>query len=333
MKKMLKKMAILVAVLLLVMSVAACGNGGQPAAPAAPAAPVAPAPAEDGQQTFHFGYTSMTQFNPFFVILEQSMREVIEAAGHTMTTLNPAMDQELQINQIEDLIAMGIDAMFVNPVDSGGFLPALILLQEAGIPIINFDTGVDDIHMVDIFVGSDNFNAGYVVGVDLVQRFPEGGPIAILDAPQFESVRDRIDGFMYAIEGHPFNVVFQQTGDGDLEVALGVAEDLLIAHPEVIAIFAGNDPSALGTLAAVIAAGRTDVAVYGVDGSPDAKAAIAAGGPFIGSGAQSPITIGIWSAEYALRILAGETVPAHVPVTTFMINQENVHEFGVEGWQ
>lgn len=287
----------------------------------------------DGERVFHFGYTSMTQFNPFFVILEQSMREVIEDAGHTMTTMNPAMDQETQINQIEDLIAMGIDLMFVNPVDSGGITPALVMLQDAGIPIINFDTDVDDIEFVVSFIGSDNFNAGYVVGLDMMERLPDGGPIAVIDAPAFQSVRDRIDGFMAAIEGHGFEIVFQQDGRGDLETAIGVADDLLVAHPEVLAIFAGNDPSALGTLAAVLAAGRTDVLVYGVDGSPDAKAAMAEGGPFMGSGAQSPISIGRWSAEAALRLLAGETIEAHIPVPTFMINQENVHEFGIDDWQ
>ena len=343
-RRLLTLVALMIAVILVV---AACapGNGQAPAQDPAPAPPAAadPAPADEpadapadpgaDQQVFLFGYTSMTQLNPFFVILESSMREVIEEAGHQMITMNPAMDQELQINQIEDLIVQGIDLMFLNAVDWEGIAPSLFALTNAGIPIVNFDAEVYDIHMVDIFVGSDNFNAGYVVGVDLVERLPEGGPIAILDAPAFASVRDRVDGFMAAIEGHPFDVVFQMNAFGDLEVAQGIAEDLLIAHPNVVAIFGGNDPSALGAYAAVLAAGRDDIFIYGVDGSPDAKAAMAAGGPFVGSGAQSPISIGRLSAEYAIRIMAGESVPDRVPVPTFIINQENVHDFGVEGWQ
>ena len=58
---------------------------------------------------------------------------------------------------------------------------------------------------------------------------------------------------------------------GNLEVAMGIAEDLLQAHSNVVAIFGGNDPTALGALAAANAAGLKDVLIYGVDGSPDIK--------------------------------------------------------------
>ena len=290
-------------------------------------------PANVNGDSFFFGYTSMTQLNPFFVILEESIRDVVEANGHTMVTMNPAMDVEVQINQIEDMIAQGIDAIFLNPVDWEGITPALIMLQDAGIPIINYDAEVYEIDRVTTFVGSDNRNAGRVIGEDLVERFPDGGQIAILDSPTMNSVIDRVDGFLEAIEGAPFEIVFQNDARGDLETALGLADDLLIAHPDVIAIIGGNDPSALGALAAVTAAGRTEIAIYGVDGSPDAKAAMAAGGPFMASGAQSPISIGRMSAEAAMQILAGETVPDRIPVETFLINQENVEEFGVDGWQ
>jgi len=335
----MKKMLILVSLLLTVALLAACGNGAPPAPPAdAPPAdtPAADTPADVGNdgETFVFGYTSMTQFNPFFVILEESIREVVEAEGHTMITMNPAMDVELQINQIEDLIVQGIDAIFLNPVDWEGITPALIMLQEAGIPIINYDAEVYEIERVTTFVGSDNRNAGRVIGEDLVARFPEGGQIAVLDSPLMNSVLDRVEGFLEAIEGAPFDIVFQQDARGDLETALGLAEDLIIAHPDVIAIIGGNDPSALGAMAAVMAAGRTDIAIYGVDGSPDAKAAMAdANMPFVASGAQSPISIGRMSAEAALQILRGESVPARIPVETFLINQENVHDFGIDGWQ
>ena len=355
----MRKLLILTSILLVAtLFLAACGGGGNNAQPVDPGTTVedvetpdvdpvddidepedtngddpSDEPANVNGDSFVFGYTSMTQFNPFFVILEESIREVVEENGHEMITMNPAMDVELQINQIEDLIVQGIDAIFLNPVDWEGITPALIMLQEAGIPIINYDAEVYEIDRVTTFVGSDNRNAGRVIGEDLVARFPEGGQIAVLDSPLMNSVLDRVEGFLEAIEGAPFEIVFQQDARGDLETALGLAEDLIIAHPEVIAIIGGNDPSALGAMAAVMAAGRTDIAIYGVDGSPDAKEAMAAGGPFMASGAQSPISIGRMSAEAALEILAGGTVPDRIPVETFLINQENVEEFGVDGWQ
>ncbi|WP_449620886.1 substrate-binding domain-containing protein [Robertmurraya sp. Marseille-Q9965] len=280
-----------------------------------------------------FGYTSMTQNNPFFIVLEEAIREEVEANGDELITMNPAMDVALQINQIEDLIAQGIDAIFLNPVDWEGIRPALEMLKEANIPIINYDTEVKDFDYVTAYVGSDNKNAGKVAGEDLVERFPDGGKIAVLDSPTMNSVNDRIAGFMEAIEGHNFEIVAQQDAKGDLETALGLTEDILQAHPDIIAIMGGNDPTALGALAAVKAANITDIAIYGVDGSPDAKAAIAEGGPFTGTGAQSPIQIGKKSVEVAYKVLNGEDFEMRTPVETFLINKENVEEYGVDGWQ
>jgi ribose transport system substrate-binding protein len=280
-----------------------------------------------------FGYTCMQLSNPFFTILEKSIREAVEANGDRLITVDPAMDVAKQINQIEDLISQKIDAIFLNPVDWEGIRPALLALQRAKIPVINFDAEVKDMDLVTAYAGSDNFNAGKVCGEDLVKRFPSGGPIAILDSPTMNSVRDRIDGFNEAIKGKGFNVVFQRDALGDLPTALRHTEDLLQAHPEVLAIMGGNDPTALGALAACKTANRTNILIYGVDGSPEAKAAIAEGTQFAGSGAQSPIAIGQESVKLAYKILNGEAFDKRVPVRTFMINKDNVAQYGTTGWQ
>ncbi|WP_163580746.1 sugar ABC transporter substrate-binding protein [Gracilibacillus saliphilus] len=291
--------------------------------------------AAGGENTdgYTFGYTSMTQNNPFFQVLEEAIREKVEANGDELITTNPAMEVELQINQIEDMIAQDIDAIFLNPVDWEGIRPALVMLEEAGIPIINYDTEVKDFEYVTAYVGSDNKNAGKVAGEDLVERFPEGGEIAVLDSPTMNSINDRIEGFMEAIEGHDFEIVAQQDAKGDLETALDITEDILQAHPDIIAIMGGNDPTALGALAAAKSNNIQDIAIYGVDGSPDAKAAIAEGGPFVGTGAQSPISIGEMSVDVAYQILNGEDYEERTPVDTFLINEENVEEYGVDSWQ
>ncbi|WP_208585616.1 sugar ABC transporter substrate-binding protein [Gracilibacillus suaedae] len=288
---------------------------------------------EENSDRYTFGYTSMTQNNPFFQVLEEAIREKVEANGDELITTNPAMEVELQINQIEDMIAQDIDAIFLNPVDWEGIRPALAMLEEADIPIINYDTEVKDFEYVTAYVGSDNKNAGKVAGEDLVERFPDGGEIAVLDSPTMNSINDRIEGFMEAIEGHNFEVVAQQDAKGDLETALDITEDILQAHPDIIAIMGGNDPTALGALAATKSNNIQDIAIYGVDGSPDAKAAIAEGGPFVGTGAQSPISIGEMSVDVAYQILNGEDYEERTPVDTFLINEENVEEYGLDSWQ
>ena len=277
------------------------------------------------------GYTCMDGTNPFFVTLEASIREVVEAHGDELVSLDPQNSNEKQISQIEDLISQGIVAMFVNPVDRDGIIAGLDKLKEANIPMFGFDTEVADMSYLVSYAGSDNYNAGFVCGEDLVAKCPDGGNIIVLDSPTMQSVVDRTNGFLAAIEGKGFTVVSQIDCMGNQEQGNLNGTDALTAHPDAVAIFGGNDPTALGAYAAAEAAGSKAL-IYGVDGSPDIKALIAEG-KVTGTGAQSPMSIGKTIAEVYYKVEAGETVEARYPIATFMINADNVADFGTDGWQ
>ena len=182
-----------------------------------------------------------------------------------------------------------------------------------------------------LYAGSDNYNAGKVCSDDLVAKLPDGGPIIVLDSPTMQSVVDRTNGFLEAIEGHGFEVVFQKDCMGNQEQGNLNGTDALIAHPDAVAIFGGNDPTALGAAAAAEAA-QSSCLIYGVDGSPDIKALIA-DGKVTGTGAQSPISIGKTIAELYYKWKAGEAVDARYPIPTFMINSDNIAEYNNGGWQ
>ena len=303
----MKKVLVLVLALVMILSCAAMAEGQK------------------------LGYTCMDGTNPFFIALEGAIREVVEANGDELISLDPQNSNEKQISLIEDLVSQGIAACFVNPVDRDGVIAGLDKLKEAGIPIFGFDTEVADMSYLVSYAGSDNYNAGYVCGLDLAEKLPEGGPIIVLDSPTMQSVVDRIDGFMAAIEGKGFEVVAQIDSMGNQELGNKNATDALTAHPDAVAIMGGNDPTALGAYAAVESA-ASNALVYGVDGSPAIKALIAEG-KVTGTGAQSPVSIGKTIAEVYYKWLAGEEVEARYPIDTFMINADNVADFGTDGWQ
>lgn len=282
---------------------------------------------------YKFGYTCMTMNNPFFQALEKSIRTDVEKNGDTLITTDPAMDVSKQIDQINDMITQGIDAIYLNPVDWEGIRPALVALKAAKIPIINFDTEVKDIDYASSFIGSDNKNAGKVCGDDLVKRYPKGGKIVVLDSPTMNSINDRIAGFKAAIDGKGFTIVAEQDAKGDLQTSMKATEDILQAHSDIVAIMGGNDPTALGALAACKSAKLDKILIYGVDGSPDAKKEISSGSQIVGTGAQSPIQIGVKSVVVAYQVLKGETFAKKVPVETFLINKDNVDKYGITGWQ
>ncbi len=281
-----------------------------------------------------FGYTCMDGTNPFFVTIEDTMREIIEGNGDELIAVDPGNDVTKQIPMVEDLIVQNLDGMFMNPVDAEGIMPAMDQLKEAEIPVVGFDTEIADLSYLVSYAGSDNYNAGYVCGENLVERCPDGGKIIVLDSPTMQSVTDRTNGFLDAIDGHGFEIVGQQDAKGNLQVAQGLAEDLLTANPDIVAIFGGNDPTALGALAAAKGQNFEGILIYGVDGSPDIKAELAKGDSLIaGTGAQSPVTIAETAVDIMYRYLDGEEVDERYPVETFLITAENVEEYGVDGWQ
>jgi len=286
-----------------------------------------------GKKTRTFGFTSMRISNPFFAVIEKTIREEVEKNGDKLITVDPDMDTAKQVSQIEELISQKIDAIFINPVDWEEIKPALVALNKAHIPVINYDAEVRDLELVAAYVGSDNRNAGYVCGLDMARRFPNGGPIAVFDCAGMRSLRDRIDGFNEAIIGKGFTIVFLRDAQGTSTLAKTHTEEMLNAKVEVLAIMGGNDPTALGAYEACQAANRTNILIWGVDGSPLAKAEIAKRGQFAGSGAQSPISIAKESVVVAYKILNKQPYEKMVPVRTFIINQDNINEYDIDDWQ
>lgn len=280
-----------------------------------------------------FGFTSMNNSNPYFVAILDRMREEVEARGDVLIAVDGALSQEKQLNGIENLIVQNIDGLFLNPVEAVGIEPALDALNKAGIPIINYDSPVASQDKVVTYVGSDNRNAGFVCGQDLTKKRPQGGKVIIISQDTADAVIDRVNGFMEALDGYDFEVVGRNDAKGDQTKAMNATADLLQANPGVNAIFCGTDPMTKGALVAAETGGY-DVLIYGVDGAPQIKAEMAKGNKLIaGEGAQTPLITAKKAVELMYAYLDGEELEDNYPVATFLMNEENVHEYSIDGWQ
>ncbi|MEY8410669.1 sugar ABC transporter substrate-binding protein [Lachnospiraceae bacterium 62-26] len=288
------------------------------------------------EDTYVFGFSGIDMENPYFITLESAVREVLEKNGYTMITKDPASSPELQITQIQEMIDEGADAVFLSPVDWEKITEALKLLKEAGVRIINVDTQVKEMDYVDAYIGSDNREAGYICGEDLIGRCPDGGKVAILECPTQNSINDRITGFEEAIAKAEkgFEVVAREDTNGEFEKALEASKAIVADYPDVKAIMCGNDQLAVAAKTAVNLAGMDTVVIYGVDGSPDIKKELKkANGQIAGTAAQSPISMGKAAAKTAVNMLNGEEYENEIYVEVFMIDKDNVDMYGVDGWQ
>lgn len=278
-----------------------------------------------------FGVTYWIE-SDFFKTIAGAIEEAAEADGNSVTVVNGEQDSAKQIQIIEDFITKGVDAVFLNPVDRDAIAPALELLNDAGIPIINFDSSVANLDMVDAYVATDNVQAGVLCAEAMIKDFPDGGEIAVLNYPANSACLDREQGFLDTIEDHGFEVVATFDAEGDVQKGQDITSDILQAHPNLTAIFSINDQAGMGAYAACTIA-DADVAIYGVDGNPEAKSVIAEDGIYKMSAAQSPIQMGKTCYDTAAKILAGEELEeTTIDVPVFTIDLSNVNDY-LEGWQ
>lgn len=105
--------------------------------------------AEDGGQTYGVTYWCESDF---FKTVADSITEEAEADGNKTVVVDAQQDSAKQIQIIEDFIAQGVSAVFLNPVDKDAIEPALQKLDEAGIPVVNFDTSVSNLDLVGSYV-------------------------------------------------------------------------------------------------------------------------------------------------------------------------------------
>lgn len=282
------------------------------------------------------GFSVIDMKNPYFITLENAAREAAEQKGYELLMEDPGTDPGEQALQIQEMIDKGISAIILSPVDWEKITSSLKALKEAGVRIINVDTQVKEMEYVDAYIGSDNYNAGYICGEDLIRRCPEGGKIAILECPTQNSINDRITGFEEAIAKAEkgFEVVARADTTGEFERALEESEKMLAEYPDIVAIMCGNDQIAVGATTSVNVARAKDVLIYGVDGSPDIKKELQKPDTQIaGTAAQSPIHLGQEAAKIADCILTGQKFEKETYEEVFMINKDNVGMYGVDGWQ
>ncbi len=282
-----------------------------------------------------FGATYMTMNNPYFSVLNESIREVIEANGDILLTRDPAQSQDRQNKQILEMIDEGMDILFANPVDWKAIKPALEACKKAGVAVFVVDTEVEETADVVSVIQSDNYRAGVLVAEDMMKRCPKGANIVLLSHYNVKSTQLRKKGFVDTIENHKeYKIVANSYQTSEIEVASIEMDKIIKTGVEIDVIFGNNDPTAVGALAALEMNKLSEkgILVYGVDGSPYAKQLIAKN-YMAGTAAQHPIIMGRVAAGTAYDYLNNKNVDKNITIKVDMITKGNLEEININEWQ
>jgi len=269
------------------------------------------------------GVSLLTKEHVFYRDLEKGLRSSAANYGYDLVINSGDWDLAKHQAQIENYIVQKVDAIIVCPCDSKGIGPAIQKANIAGIPVFTADIKAEGGKIVSQ-IASDNIAGGRLAAEFLAKLLHGKGEVAIIDQPITQSVIDRVHGFMEEIVKYPeIRVVARPSGDGVRDKSMKVAEDLLQGFPNLAGIFGINDDSALGALAAIEAAGRKGILIVGYDGTPEARQAILRGSALKGDVVQYPLEIGRITIETIAKHLAGEVVPAEVPVKVGVVDITN----------
>lgn len=271
---------------------------------------------------YRFAFLPNTQNNTFQASMNDTFKKLCDEKGYDYVCLDPDYNLNTQLSQLSDAANQKFDAVFVIPVDSAGIRQGLEQLKEKNIPVINVDTPVIDTDrdLVKTVIATDAYQAGTLVGQQMVKDHPNGAKIAILDFPSNESCVNRVNGFLEGLGSSKdkFKIVAQQDGKAALDVSMPIATDILQSNSDLEAFFCINDPSALGAAAAIKAANKKGVGVYSIDASPDGKAALVDGG-FTAVAAQVPIQIAETALEKAVDLVNGKTIDSNILLPSHIV--------------
>lgn len=154
------------------------GCGGSDAAPATTDAPAATeaAPADNAADAAvdqaaaattggkKVGVAMPTQSSERWINDGANMKKQLEALGYEVDLQYAEDDVQMQVSQIENMIASGVNCLVIASIDSGALVNVEAQAKEAGIPIIAYDRLLMDTDAVSYYATFDNKGVGTAIG-------------------------------------------------------------------------------------------------------------------------------------------------------------------------
>ena len=272
--------------------------------------------------------------NPWFVVLAQTAAAKAQSLGYETKIFDSQNNTSLEADNFENALASGYNAILFNPTDADGSVVNVLKAKAAGVPVFCMDREVNSVEGATSQILSDNYSGCVAIGKYFVEQMNKNGKyVEILGLVGDNNTWNRSKGFHSVVDFYPgLKMVAQQSADFDRNKAMEVMESLLQAHPDLNAVFCGNDAMASGAYQALVAAGKErDVKVFGFDGAEDVVKSIK-DKRIVATGMQFPKVMAATAANYADEYFKGKRdFPQKMPVAVELVTQQNVNDYAGYG--
>ena len=233
-------------------------------------------------------------------------------------------DRQMQI--VDSMIAQHVDGLAVAAAERNALNRSLDRAAELGIPVTVFDSGVDSSNYMT-FLATDNYEAGRMGARELARLVGAKGTVAILmHAPGSASTMDRERGFddVMKAEFPQIQVVARQFGMSDRSKAMGAAENILTAHPDLNGIFASSEPSSIGVSLALKSRSLSGKVKFVAFDSSDSMIEDLKGGTIDAMVVQDPFKMGFEAVKTLVDKLNGATPPKRIDLPARVVHKADL---------
>jgi ABC-type sugar transport system substrate-binding protein len=268
--------------------------------------------------------------NPWFVFLAETAAAKATALGYDAKIFDSQNNTSTEGDHFENIIVAGFDAILFNSTDANGSVANVLKAKEAGIPVFCMDREINATNAATSQILSDSYSGAVAIGVNFTQQLhKKGNYVELLGLVGDNNTWARSKGFHSVTDNYPdLKMVAQQSADFDRNKAMEVMESILQAHPDIDAVFCGNDGMAMGAYQALVAAGKANkVKVFGFDGAEDVITAIKEK-KVSGTGMQFPKVMAETAAKFAHEYIRGRRdFPQKIPVAVELVTPKNINDY------
>ncbi|QEG40155.1 D-ribose-binding periplasmic protein precursor [Roseimaritima ulvae] len=239
-------------------------------------------------------------------------------------------DTGSQIEVVKNMITNHVDGIVLAPNQKGGLVDAVEEAISEDIPVVIFDSGLEEGPEIVSYVATDNFKGGQMAADQMAKAIGEKGNVILLRyLAGSESTEQREEGFLEGLKKYPdINVVSSDQYGGDSATsAKEMADQLLQLHGKDLAgIFAVCEPNANGTLEALRNAGVTGKVKLIAFDSSDALIEALGDGSCSGIVLQNPVEMGYQAVKAVVASIKGEPVEDFISTGEFVATPENMQD-------
>ena len=206
----------------------------------------------------------------------------------------------------------------------------MLKAKAAGVPVFCMDREINSNIAATSQILSDSYSGSVAIAKYFTQQLNKrGNYVEILGIVGDNNTWSRSKGFHSVVDNYPeLKMVAQQSADFDRNKAMEVMESILQAHPDIDAVFCGNDGMAMGAYQALVSSGKAGkVKVFGFDGAEDVITAINEN-KVAATGMQFPKVMAETAALFADEYIKGRRdFPQKIPVAVELVTFKNIQDY------